>query len=89
VYIRTFVSSEFKISYSKLGPTEIRLVAILFNTVMFFFGMHLWAVELRNLGTIPLNPYDLAIGLVTLILFFFFLTTAVQEGRRLRATGDQ
>ena len=87
VYIRTFVINEFKISYSKLGPTEVRLLAVLLNTVMFFFGMKLWPVELGNLGSIALNPYDLALGIVSLILVFFFLTTAIQEGRRLRAAG--
>ena len=37
VYVTTFVTGEFKISYGKLGPTEIRVIAIL-ATVAFFFG---------------------------------------------------
>jgi phosphatidylglycerophosphate synthase len=77
-YIRTYVSNEFKISYSKLGPTEVRALAVLLNTVMFFFGaLH------YPFGRFTLNPYDLAIGLVAFLLLIFFLTTASQEARRL------
>ncbi len=38
VYIVTYVSDEFRISYAKLGPTEIRIIAILTNTVMLVAG---------------------------------------------------
>jgi archaetidylinositol phosphate synthase len=34
--IRTCVVGEFKISYGKLGPTEVRVLAILLNTGMYF-----------------------------------------------------
>src|SRR5512132_92468 len=39
VYIRTYVVGEFKISYGKLGPTESRVIAVLLNIAMYFFGM--------------------------------------------------
>jgi len=87
-YIRTYVSCEFKISYSKLGPTEIRALAVLLNTVMFFFGALQWPVQWGALGGLTLNPYDLAFGVVFLVLVFFYLSTATQEVRRLgRETG--
>src|SRR5574340_743958 len=38
VLVRTSAVGEFKISYGKLGPTEIRLLAILLNMLMFFGG---------------------------------------------------
>src|SRR5574339_773072 len=38
VFLRTHVAGEFKISYGKLGPTESRVIAVLLNVVMFFFG---------------------------------------------------
>lgn len=82
-YIRTYVSNEFKISYSKLGPTEIRALAVLLNTVMFFFGALQWPVQWGALGSLSLNFYDLALGFVFLALVFFFLTTATREVRRL------
>jgi phosphatidylglycerophosphate synthase len=82
-YIRTYVSNEFKISYSKLGPTEIRALAVLLNTVMFFFGALIWPVQISALGIILLNPYDFALAIVCLVLLFFFLSTATREIRRL------
>ena len=37
IYVSTAVSGVFKISYGKLGPTEIRAIAILLNIFIFFF----------------------------------------------------
>src|SRR5512136_111145 len=36
VYIRTYLVGEFKISYGRLGPTEVRVLAVILNTAMFF-----------------------------------------------------
>ena len=82
-YIRTYVSNEFKISYSKLGPTEIRVLAVLLNAIMFFFGAVQWSQRWGTLGSTLLSPYDLALGVVFLVLILFYITTAVREGRRL------
>lgn len=38
VYVRTAVDGVFKISYGKMGPTEMRAIIMLVNTVIFFFG---------------------------------------------------
>jgi archaetidylinositol phosphate synthase len=38
VYLITYVNGIFRISYAHLGPTEMRLVAVLANTVVFFVG---------------------------------------------------
>ena len=58
VYVRMNVIGEFKISYGKLGPTEIRILAIGLNTAMFFGGIFTFKVPL---GTVvaTLSPYDL------------------------------
>jgi hypothetical protein len=37
-YVGALVSGEFKISYAKIGPTELRLIIILVNTLIYFFG---------------------------------------------------
>ena len=88
VFIRTCVTGEFKISYSRLGPTEIRVLAILLNTVMFFAGVQLLPIELGLLGQIHLTPYDLVVGAVALLLVTFFVITAAQEAIQL-AKADQ
>jgi len=38
VYLRTCVDGVFKIAYSGIGPTEMRLIMILGNTAVFFWG---------------------------------------------------
>lgn len=38
VYITTYVKGVFRISFLKLGPTEMRVIAILANTFVFFAG---------------------------------------------------
>lgn len=73
VYIRTAVVGEFKISYGKVGPTEIRAFAVLMNTVVFF---------IRNpgfefsFGTVTL--FEFFLGLVTLALFAIFVIYSIR-----------
>lgn len=78
VYVRTAVVGEFKISYGKLGPTEIRVLAIFLNTWMYFGGVWTFGV-----GNLQMSPYDLVVGGIALLLFSFATTTAVKETRRL------
>lgn len=87
VFLRTCSVGEFRISYSMLGPTEARVLAILLNTAMFVFGRQAWPVPLGVLGTASVNPYDMAIGGLTLLLLYFFMSTAWTEGVRLAKAG--
>ncbi|MGA2489512.1 MAG: CDP-alcohol phosphatidyltransferase family protein [Anaerolineales bacterium] len=87
VYLRTYVVGEFKISYGMLGPTEARVIGGLLNTAMFFFGKQIWHVKISFLGNLAVNPYDVTIGIVTLLLLYFFLTTAFKESIRLAKAG--
>jgi archaetidylinositol phosphate synthase len=82
VFVRTSAVGEFKISYSKLGPTEIRVLAILLNTVMYFGGERTLVWKLGTLSQ-PVSPYDLILAAITLLLLYFFLATAIQETIRL------
>ena len=83
VYLRTYIAGEFKISYGGLGPTESRVVAILLNTFMYFFGLQTF-----RMGPYQISIYDLVILAIALVLFGFFLTTAAREVRRLAALGE-
>jgi archaetidylinositol phosphate synthase len=82
VYLRTYVAGEFKISYGGLGPTESRVVAVFLNTAMYFFG-----VQRLTFFHAAINIYDVAVGGIGLLLFLFFITTAMQETRRLAKLG--
>jgi archaetidylinositol phosphate synthase len=83
VYVRTYVAGEFRISYSRLGPTEIRVLAILLNTAMFFFPPRVFTINTALFKNITFTPYDLAVGGVAILLLYFFISTAIQETIRL------
>jgi archaetidylinositol phosphate synthase len=88
IFVRTCVVGEFKISYGRLGPTEIRFLAILLNTIMFFVGVREVMLALGPFGPYTLNPYDLVVGAIALVLVSFFLITVIKETRRLAVAGQ-
>jgi archaetidylinositol phosphate synthase len=83
VYLRTYIVGEFKISYGGLGPTESRVVAILLNAMMYFLGLRYFMI-----GQYIFSIYDLVVLAIALVLFGFFLNTAVREVRRLATLGE-
>jgi archaetidylinositol phosphate synthase len=83
VYVRTCVMGEFRISYGRLGPTEIRVLAILLNTSMYFFGPHSFTLAVGIFGRFTFSVYDLVVVAIALLLFYFFIVTAAQETIRL------
>jgi phosphatidylglycerophosphate synthase len=87
VYVRMNVMGEFKISYSKLGPTEVRVLAIMLTTAMFFGGVREIQLSLRPIA-ISVNPYDLVVTVITLLLVFFFAQTGIKQAIELRNLGE-
>jgi phosphatidylglycerophosphate synthase len=62
-YVAAFVSGEFKISYARIGPTEMRLIAIIANIAIYFFGNPDVVV-----GNISLSVFDWLIALIAIAL---------------------
>jgi phosphatidylglycerophosphate synthase len=87
VYVRMNVMGEFKISYSKLGPTEVRVLAIMLTTAMFFGGVREIQLSLSPIA-ISVNPYDLVVTVITLLLVFFFAQTGIKQAIELRNLGE-
>ena len=83
VYVRMCIEGEFKISYAGLGPTEIRVLAILLNTSMFFFGPHSFSFSVGMLGQVFFSGYDLFVIFIGLLLLSFFIVTASKDTMRL------
>jgi phosphatidylglycerophosphate synthase len=85
VYVRTCVKGEFVISYGKLGPTEVRLIIIAANILVFIIGN-----PTLTLGSLTLSIYD---WLVILILFIMYtiaiLTTATQARQLAKLDAEQ
>jgi archaetidylinositol phosphate synthase len=88
VYLLTYLVGIFQLSYGKLGPTEVRVLAILMNTSMFFFGIRWLEVPIPGLGKVNIIVYDLVVGAVGFLLFWFFLSSAWRHGKELRKLGE-
>jgi hypothetical protein len=83
VFVRTSAVGEFKISYGKLGPTEIRVFAVFLNAVMYFGGVQTSLASEGLLSHIAVSPYDLFPAALALLLLYFFLVTAIKETLKL------
>jgi len=84
VYVRTCVKGEFVISYVGFGPTEMRVIAILANTLIFFFGNP--AVTL--FGN-PTTIFDVVGLLIALVLFIVFIVSTYSQARELSRIDPQ
>lgn len=85
VFVRTTATGVFKISYIGLGPTEIRLIAVLVNTFIYFFGN-----PLVRLPLISLSVYDLVAALLAVLIFGVFIVETFRQARELaRAEGAE
>jgi phosphatidylglycerophosphate synthase len=87
-YVRTCVTGEFRISYGRLGPTEVRVIALMLNAAMFFLGAVTYSVTIFGGRVIMFTPYDIGVATIGFLLFSFFLHTAWKEGRQLAASGE-
>jgi phosphatidylglycerophosphate synthase len=88
VFLRTSVIGEFKISYSKLGPTEIRVILILLNGSMYFGGEQMSALRIGTPDPITFNLYDIIVATIGLLLLYFFVLTAVRDIVRLAGDNE-
>lgn len=79
VYITTYVKGVFRISYIGLGPTEMRVIAILGNLVVFFAGNPRY--QLPPFGTFTF--YDLVAIVLAALFFGAFLYMTFTQAREL------
>jgi phosphatidylglycerophosphate synthase len=78
VFIRTCVKGEFVLSYGRLGPTEIRLLAMAANTLVYFIGN-----PTVNLYSLTLTIYDWLVAIIILIIFAIAISTTLIQARLL------
>lgn len=70
VYLKTHVTGVFEMTSIGVGPTEVRLLAIILNTVLYFTGIGgtIWPLQINKVA------YDLNIGsIVVAVLAIAFL----------------
>lgn len=68
VYLSTNVTGVFKISYGKIGPTEIRVLYMSVNAVFYFINNFSVAI-----GSWSIMFFDLIALTVAIALFFYFV----------------
>jgi len=78
VYVRTYVEGVFQISFGKFGPTEVRLIIILFNALFYFVDIPMLELPL---GTISL--FDMLIGGLGIVLIILFVASTIRQAREL------
>lgn len=83
VFISTSVTGEFRISYGMLGPTEVRVIAIALNTLIFFFGNPVFIV-----GNITISIVDFAGAIVALVLISIFIFSSWKVAAKLHRLGE-
>ncbi len=79
VYLITYVTGVFTITNLRLGPTEVRVLAILSNTAIFFIGNPTYT--LPTFGATSL--YTLIVGVLACLMFVYFIINTALEARRL------
>lgn len=75
VYVRTYTVGQFQISYGRLGPTEVRVIAILLNLFMYFGGVRPDNMTWNILGRFEVNAYDGIVLVIAALLAYFFATS--------------
>jgi archaetidylinositol phosphate synthase len=79
VYLVTYVTGLFQITNAKIGPTEIRVLAIILNIAMFFAGNKA-IMTLPYLGGISI--YTLITGIIAFAMgIYFFVNTSIHVRR--------
>jgi phosphatidylglycerophosphate synthase len=76
VYLVMVTRGVFRISMAKIGPTEIRVMGIITNTLMFFLGVPKFKTPF-GIATL----FDVIVVCVSIMLAVFFLIETINTGK--------
>lgn len=83
VYVDTYVTGVFKISYGKFGPTEMRAIAIIANVVFF-----IWANPTVELWFGIVSIYDIFAPAIATVLITLFVYSVLRRALELARIGE-
>jgi phosphatidylglycerophosphate synthase len=89
VYLTTYVDGVFRISYGGLSPTEMRMIAIITNAVVFFNGNPSLQIPTGGLlpGLLPsvlvITVFDLVIAVIIVLILSMFTASSITTGMQL------
>lgn len=81
VYLKTHVTGVFEMTTIKIGPTELRILAIIFSLVHYFLKPA--PVRLPFAGGEEIKLGTLVVGVIAAILFVYYVVETIRVGRRL------
>jgi archaetidylinositol phosphate synthase len=84
VFLSSHVSGEFRLSFLGFGPTELRLVMVLFNVAMFLMG----PVDLSIGGRI-VSLHSMSVGTLGAVLIGLFLVNVYRTASNLARQGQR
>ncbi|MFH1447208.1 MAG: CDP-alcohol phosphatidyltransferase family protein, partial [Chloroflexota bacterium] len=79
VYLKTYVTGVFEMTSAKIGPTEIRVLGILINTLVFFIGNP--EISLPLLGKVSI--FSMVVGGLAVVMMSYFVIKTIIEARKL------
>jgi archaetidylinositol phosphate synthase len=77
-YINTAVSGVYKISYGKIGPTEVRVFLVGLNAIFYFASN-----PLIRMGSVSIFFFDAIVSCVAIAFFLNFLGFTLRRMREL------
>jgi len=83
-YVNTAVTGVFKVSYGKIGPTEIRVVIIGANALFYFASNPMIDLSVINISLFNLLVLSVAVGFFIYFIVFTFMQ-AVELNKQDRA----
>jgi len=85
VYLITYVTGVFRITSAKIGPTEIRVLAIIMNTVMFFIGIPTLGLPIFG----QTSYYTMFVGVMAAAMIIYFMVNTSIQARRLELLDEK
>lgn len=75
------LKKEFKLTYAKFGPTELRLALVIINTLFILVpAIREFSSELNIFGSsVTLGLFDYAAGLITIALIIVYISEVVKD----------
>ncbi|MDE2058364.1 MAG: CDP-alcohol phosphatidyltransferase family protein [candidate division NC10 bacterium] len=77
-YVRTAVTGVFKVSYGKIGPTEVRVIVVGVNAVFYFASN-----PMIHLLVINISLFDLIILSIAVAFFIHYIVVTLQQAAAL------
>ena len=84
VFLKTHATGVFEMTSIKIGPTEVRVLAIILNTVVFFVGSgsSLFNVKIAS-QIIPVSIGTLVLAVFAVLFLLYFIYQVIQTGNQL------